>query len=126
MWWKVLAAVGILGILAAMALPMATLSIKVDLPPAVPAAPTCKTMNLRVAAKKNGPGLWLNGRLTGLERLLLDLSKSQNCAAESTPVIIKADSGVRYGDFKTLKKELEGGGFIRIYLVTEGPAKQPK
>jgi biopolymer transport protein ExbD len=123
MWWKLLAAVGVVGVIAAINLPMTILSIKVDLPPAVPPAPACKSIDLRIMTSAGGPTLTLNGAPTTGDNLLLDMAKAHDCDAGSTPVHIMADSKIQYGEFMALIDELQRGGYFKVTLVTENPGR---
>jgi len=120
MWWKILAATGALVAVAAIAVPIATIRIQIDLPPAAPGPapkPACPTINLEIGAAGS---LALNGAPTTAQRLLLDMSTGRRCAPDSTPVAIHAGSQVKYGDFTKLTEELMSGGYTKLTLVTEG------
>lgn len=126
MWWKVLAALGVLGAIAAISLPVATLTVKVDLPPAVSAAPACKSIELRIREAQDGMRIFVNGAPTARDKLLLEMAKAHDCNAASTPVTIRSDTQVKYGDFMVLTNELQAAGYAKVNLVTYGPAKQSK
>jgi biopolymer transport protein ExbD len=134
MSWKILAGIGglavIAAVIAAFTVPVTTMSIKVDLPPAAPpasaapaasSAPACPPIDLKMIKQGDEIGLLLNGRPTTRQRLLLDLSKVRTCVPEATTVVIHADGQVRYGDFMALINELQGG--YRFSIVTENGKK---
>ncbi len=125
MWWKVLATIGAVAVIAALALPMATLRIKVDLPPAkpVPAPPACKSIELWMTEGADGVRLSLNGAPTSRDKLLLDMAKAHDCEAAATPVVIRTDAKIKYGEFIALIDQLQGSGYAKFRLVTEGPRK---
>ncbi len=95
-------------------LPIATLQVKVDLPPAAPtasAAPVCAPITLTIRTVAGNMSLYVDDRPTTLQRLLLDLSKLRTCAPEATKVIIRTDKVTAYGDFMTVVNELQSGGY---------------
>ena len=121
MWWKICLAIFGAAALAALALPLATLRIQVDLPPAAPAAkPACPTIALSIAEIGGRTSWLLNGVQTTAQSLLLDMSKQRKCAPESTPVVIRANRRVQYRQFMALVDELQRGGYTKINLITEG------
>ena len=126
MWWKVLAAIGALAVIAALALPVTTMTIKVDLPPATPPAPACKSIELRMAETPEGVRLSLNGAPTSRDKLLLDMAKAHDCSAAETPVVIRRDSEIKYGEFVAVVDQLQGSGYAKVSLVTEHRNPQTK
>ncbi len=126
MWWKQLAAIGALGAIAAISLPLATLSIKVDLPPATPPAQARRAIELQMTSSARGVRLRLNDKPTTRDKLLLDMAEAHDCDAASTPVHITTDSVIKYGEFMALVDELQTGGYFKLTLVTHGTAAASK
>ena len=98
--------------------PLATLAIKVDLPPAQatdnpPPDPTF------ISILKNGT-LQISGRPTSLETLGNDLAvKLQVAAPKDEAILIRADRDVRYGDFMSVVNRLQYDGYYKVALISE-------
>ncbi len=116
----------VLLIIFMVAAPLATVSIKVDLPPATPPPPD--------AAKPKDPvyiSIGENGRLnlsgkqeTDLGRLIGDLTVQLRefdaaMAPTEQSVLIRADAGVLYNDFMEVVNSLQQNGFYKVGLISE-------
>ena len=126
MWWKILTGVGALALLAILFMPIATLSVKVDLPPAVSAAPAassapaCPPINLQLETAAGATSLTINGNPTSRQKLLLDLSKVRRCSPDEVEVILRSGGEASYKEFQAVAEELAKGGYAKITLVTDG------
>jgi len=98
--------------------PLATLAIKVDLPPPVatdkpPPDPTF------ISILKTGQ-LQISGRPTSLETLDQDLSAKLRVAQpKNETILIRADRDVRYGDFMAVVNRLQYDGYYKVALISE-------
>jgi biopolymer transport protein ExbD len=107
------------------AIPVATLSIKVDLPPATvtkekPKEPTFISVldggQLVIVNPDRGQQpITLDGLASGL---LTNLGP----AARDQSILIRANRSVRYGDFMAVVNQLQADGFYKVSLITEGPS----
>ena len=106
--------------------PLATVSIKVDLPPATPPPPDqVKPKDpVYISIGENGR-LNLSGKQeTDLGRLIADLTvQLVEFSADVTPteqsVLIRADPGVFYNDFMEVVNSLQQNGFYKVGLISE-------
>jgi biopolymer transport protein ExbD len=104
--------------------PLATVSIKVDLPPAVnPPPDAVKKKPTYISIKKDG--IYVVDRKTSLERVTADfvakLAENGTPAAEpkQATVLIRADKDVVYEDFMHVINQLQGEGFFKVGLISE-------
>lgn len=107
------------------AIPVATLSIKVDLPPATvtntkPKPPTFISVldggRLMIVSPERGQQpVTLDGLSNGL---LTNLG----AGARDQSILIRANRSVRYGDFMAVVNQLQADGYYKVSLITEGPS----
>jgi biopolymer transport protein ExbD len=114
----------VLLIIFMVAIPTATVSIKLDLPPAIPPPPGTKVKEPTLINIQQGGTLFIGDRPTSLDGLIGDLSArlSQDDPATPPPqqrVYIRADKSVRYGDFMAVMNTLQGNGFYQVALINE-------
>jgi biopolymer transport protein ExbD len=105
------------------AIPAATVSIKLDLPPAIPPPPGTKVKEPVLINIQQG-GLFIGDKSTNLDNLVTDLSAKLAQDDPSIPppqqrVYIRADKSVRYGDFMAVMNILQGNGFYQVALINE-------
>jgi len=99
--------------------PLATVAIKIDLPPAqTPTTPiTKKPIYINM---KDGGGIYIVDQATTLDTLQEGLQRAFN---ETDPrhetILIRADRLVRYGDFMSVVNQLQTDGFFKVSLITE-------
>ena len=98
----------VLLIIFMVSIPAATVSIKLDLPPAIPPPPGTKVeeptlINIQVA------GLYIGDKPTTLDTLPADLARTLNKPNPTEErVYIRADRTVRYGEFMSVMNALQG------------------
>lgn len=114
----------VLLIVMMVAVPVATLAIKVDLPPAV-ASPTKPKPPTFIEVAPNGSIDVFNGpnntrTPTTLGYLATTLLQNLGPTARTQSVLIRADRSVRYGDFMAVVNQLQTDGFYKISLILEG------
>ena len=114
----------VLLIIFMVAIPAATVSIKLDLPPAIPPPPGTKVKEPVLINIQAGGGLVSGERPTSLPTRPADLSKVLTADDPTLPptqqrVYIRADKQVRYGDFMSVMNTLQGNGFYQVALINE-------
>ncbi len=102
--------------------PMATKSIKVDLPPANPSPVTETKKPTFISIQKSGD-IFLTGdspSKTGLDRLAADLQAKLGVPdARNETILIRADRDVPYEKFMGVVNQLQGDGFYKVGLIVE-------
>ena len=114
----------VLLIIFMVAIPAATVSIKLDLPPAVPPPPGTKVKEPTLINIQQGGAIYIGERGTTLDTLIPDLTARLNQDDPTIPapeqrVYIRADKSVRYGDFMAVMNTLQGNGFYQVALINE-------
>jgi biopolymer transport protein ExbD len=114
----------VLLIIFMVAIPAATVSIKLDLPPAVPPPPGTKVKEPVLINLQQGGAIFIGDRGTSLDTLIPDLTARLNQEEPAIPapeqrVYIRADKTVRYGDFMAVMNTLQGNGFYQVALINE-------
>ena len=114
----------VLLIIFMVAIPAATVSIKLDLPPAIPPPPGTKVKEPILINIQPGGGVFIGDKPTQLATLPADLSRTLAADDPTLPptqqrVYIRADKQVRYGDFMSVMNTLQGDGFYQVALVNE-------
>jgi biopolymer transport protein ExbD len=114
----------VLLIIFMVAIPAATVSIKLDLPPAIPPPPGTKVKEPILINIQAGGGLFIGETATSLATLPADLSRTLTADDPTLPptqqrVYIRADKQVRYGDFMSVMNNLQGNGFYQVALINE-------
>jgi biopolymer transport protein ExbD len=114
----------VLLIIFMVAIPAATVSIKLDLPPAIPPPPGTKVKEPILINLQPGGGVFIGEKGTTLASLPADLSRTLAADDPTLPptqqrVYIRADKQVRYGDFMSVMNVLQGNGFYQVALINE-------
>ena len=114
----------VLLIIFMVAIPAATVSIKLDLPPAIPPPPGTKVKEPVLINVQQGGGVFIGQTATDLDRLPADLSTQLQkddpaTAPTEQRVYIRADRDVRYGEFMAVMNTLQGNGFYLVALINE-------
>jgi biopolymer transport protein ExbD len=114
----------VLLIIFMVAIPAATVSIKLDLPPAIPPPPGAKVEEPVLINIQQGGSVFIGDKATSFEGLVSDLSatlsaKDPSKAPTDQRVYIRADKTVRYGDFMAVMNLLQGNGFYQVALINE-------
>jgi biopolymer transport protein ExbD len=114
----------VLLIIFMVAIPAATVSIKLDLPPAIPPPPGTKVKEPILINIQAGGGVFIGEKPTSLPTLPADLSRTLTADDPTLPptqqrVYIRADRQVRYGDFMSVMNTLQGNGFYQVALINE-------
>jgi biopolymer transport protein ExbD len=114
----------VLLIIFMVSIPAATVSIKLDLPPAIPPPPGTKVKEPILVNVQAGGGVFIGEQPTTLDRLPADLSTvlqkdDPTTAPTEQRVYIRADRDVLYGDFMAVMNTLQGNGFYQVALINE-------
>jgi biopolymer transport protein ExbD len=109
----------VLLIIFMLAIPLATVSIKIDLPPPDPHQIPPKKDPTYVNVQPYGKIL-VGTKEVSLATLDAEVAKALDVPnPQNEQVAIKADPKVRYQDFMTVLNTLQYGGFFKIGLITE-------
>ena len=109
----------VLLIIFMVAIPAATVSIKLDLPPAVPPPPGAKVEEPTVINIQDG-GVFIGEDATTVERLATDLARILDKPDPTQErVYIRANRDVRYGEFMRVMNTLQGNGYFQVALINE-------
>jgi biopolymer transport protein ExbD len=105
-------------------IPAATVSIKLDLPPAIPPPPGTIVKEPTLINIQRGQRIFIGETATSLERLTGDLSLQLQRDDPAVPVTeqrvyIRGDRDVLYGDFMAVMNTLQGNGFYQVALINE-------
>ena len=110
----------VLLIIFMVAAPMATVSIRLDLPPATPPLnPEQEKEPVYITIQETG-ALFLADRETTLETLPADVCvalAAENCREER--VFVRAQPEVRYDQFMEVMNTLQENGFFKVGLLNE-------
>ena len=114
----------VLLIIFMVAVPMATVSIKVDLPPATPPPENVKPKE-PIFVSIRDDGLFIGAQPTTVQTLVADMTtkiKAQDPTvidASKERVMIRADANVLYDRFMTVINEFQTAGFYQVGLINE-------
>jgi biopolymer transport protein ExbD len=114
----------VLLIIFMVSIPAATVSIKLDLPPAIPPPPGTKVKEPILINIQRGGAVFIGEQATSMDGLTRDLSVALTKDDPTIPpteqrVYIRADRDVVYGDFMAVMNLLQGNGFYQVALINE-------
>ncbi len=111
----------VLLIIFMVAAPLATVSIKLDLPPATPPpASMQKPKPPTVISVQRSGDLFIGPQHTTLAALGGDVTRAlASPHPQEETVYIRADNEVKYSSFMSVLNALQDGGFFHISLITE-------
>ena len=115
----------VLLIIFMVAIPMATVSIKVDLPPAVPPPENVVPKKPIFVSIKNDGNLYIADKVTDLDKLVADITQAMRdqdptiIDASKERVMIRADADVPYDRFMTVINTFQTAGFYQVGLINE-------
>ena len=114
----------VLLIIFMVSIPAATVSIKLDLPPAIPPPPGTIVKEPTLINIQRGGLIYIGDRPTSLDGLPGDLANQLKIDDPTLPpteqrVYIRADRDVRYGDFMAVMNNLQANGFYQVALINE-------
>ena len=114
----------VLLIIFMVAVPMATVAIKVDLPPATTPPPGVKPKKpIFISIQKSG-ALYIAEKQTSLDNMQFDLDAAFTAEGQAGPkddqrVMVRADADVTYADFMGVLNALQTGGWYKVGLINE-------
>jgi biopolymer transport protein ExbD len=110
----------VLLIIFMVAAPLASVTVKVNLPPAIAPPGTNPPKPVYISLQPNG-GLFIQDFRTDLPTLGDDLRKQLGSKrnAKNERIFIRADKEVLYGDFMGVMNALQDNGFYSVALVGE-------
>ncbi|HWW12029.1 MAG TPA: biopolymer transporter ExbD [Brevundimonas sp.] len=110
----------VLLIIFMVAAPMATVSIRLDLPPAQPPVnPTEQKDPVYITIQESG-NIYIADKETSIANLPADVCAAlggPNCREER--VFVRADAEVKYNQFMEVMNTLQGQGFFKVGLLNE-------
>ncbi|RAK67551.1 biopolymer transporter ExbD [Phenylobacterium kunshanense] len=107
----------VLLIIFMVALPVSTVSVKVDLPTAQ-AAPQTQAAPVVVSLTAQGR-LYVGEQATALDTLAAVVAAKAGPPGDATRINLRADVGVRYRDLMTVMNRLRVAGYDKVALVGE-------
>ena len=104
--------------------PLATVAIKIDLPPAEPPPLNQKVVKPVYINVRQDGNMYVVDKLTTLATLQPDLQRAFiDTGVTGDPrtqmILIRSDKLVRYGDFMAVVNQLQTDGFFKVSLSTE-------
>ena len=109
----------VLLIIFMVAAPLATVSIRLDLPPAVPTPESEREEPTVVSIQRSG-AIYLGPTETSPARLAADLNTKFGITKPTEErVFVRADEEVRYLSFMEVLNALQDGGYYQIALIGE-------
>ncbi|MBO9559580.1 MAG: biopolymer transporter ExbD [Caulobacter sp.] len=96
---------------------MTTVSIKVDLPPAAPARPASKPIDIFITPEET---IQVNGKPSSLDTLARDVAAASTLRDKSQQqVMIRAGETVTYGTYTAVLERLRGAGWSKVGVVKD-------
>ena len=112
----------VLLIIFMVAAPMATVSIRLDLPPAVPPPPDAPQKDPVYITVQETGSIFIADQQSSLEGLSADVCAALgggDPACKDERVFIRADPEVTYNQFMEVMNELQAKGFFKVGLLNE-------
>lgn len=110
----------VLLIIFMVSIPAATVSIKLDLPPAIPPPPGTKVEEPTLINIQEGGALFIGETPTSIATLPQDLAVAlKKPEPTKERVYVRADRTVRYGQFMEVMNTLQGNGYFQVALINE-------
>ncbi len=110
----------VLLIIFMVAAPLATVSIKLDLPPSLPPPPGQKPKPPTVISLQKSGAIFLKDKQTDADHVAADLQALIGPPGPNAEaVFIRSDKEVKYNTFMTIVNALQEGGYYKIALITE-------
>ena len=112
----------VLLIIFMVAAPMATVSIRLDLPPAVPPPPDAPQKDPVYITIQETGSIFIATQQTSIEGLAADVCTALgggDPACRQERVFVRADPEVTYNQFMEVMNELQDKGFFKVGLLNE-------
>ena len=111
----------VLLIIFMVAAPLATVSIKVDIPPAIPNPNEIKKDPVFINVEQDNK-VYIGAKETSIDTLVYDITAAlsvDSATPREEQVMIRANRYVPYEDFMTVLNTLQEGGYLKIGLIAE-------
>ena len=111
----------VLLIIFMVAAPLATVSIKVDIPPAIPNPNEIKKDPVFINVEQDQK-VYIGAKETSIDTLVYDITAALSVDSTNPrdeQVMIRANRYVPYEDFMTVLNTLQEGGYLKIGLIAE-------
>ena len=111
----------VLLIIFMVAAPLATVSIKVDIPPAIPNPNEIKKDPVFINVEQDQK-VYIGAKETSIDTLVYDITAAlsvDSANPRDEQVMIRANRYVPYEDFMTVLNTLQEGGYLKIGLIAE-------
>ena len=108
----------VLLIIFMVAAPVPTLSIKLDLPPALPSTAKPPKPPTVVSLQKSG-AIYVGEKESTIPTLPSDLAGALGANPQEQTVYIRSDKEVKYNAFMAVLNKLQGNGYYKISLILE-------
>jgi biopolymer transport protein ExbD len=109
----------VLLIIFMVAAPLATVSIKLDLPPALQSSGPPPKPPTVISLQKSG-AIFIAQKETSLPNLTNDVAAALGGANPTDQTVyIRADKEVKYAQFMAILNDLQQGGYYKVSLITE-------
>ena len=111
----------VLLIIFMVAAPLATVSIKLDLPPAVPNPSNEKPKEPVYISIQEAGGIYIADKETTITALPADVCAAQNVTTDCREerVFVRAQPEVKYNAFMEVMNDLQSNGFYKVGLLNE-------
>ena len=118
---KIVLLVGAIVLLLLLAVPIATVRIKIDLPPAAPSREKAEPAPIQVEILADG-ALRVEGAPSTLDTLPADIAARASSPPGEQRVMIRAGEGVNYAAFTAVLQRLNGLGWTKVGIVASDQA----
>ena len=111
----------VLLIIFMVAAPLATVSIKVDIPPAIPNPNEIKKDPVFINVEQDNK-VYIGAKETSIDTLVYDITAALSVDSTNPrdeQVMIRANRYVPYKDFMVVLNTLQEGGYLKIGLIAE-------
>ncbi len=111
----------VLLIIFMVAAPMATVSIRLDLPPATPPADNADPKEPVYITIQESGSLFIAEQETNLSKLAADVCAAQGAVADCRDerVFVRAQPEVKYNQFMEVMNKLQENGYFKVGLLNE-------
>ena len=111
----------VLLIIFMVAAPLATVSIKLDLPPAVPSETNEKPKDPVYVTIQESGSIYIAEKETSIATLPADVCAAQNVTTDCREerVFVRAQPEVKYNQFMEVMNKLQENGFYKVGLLNE-------
>lgn len=100
--------------------PMATVSIKLDMPPPIPGPPQVEKKDPIFISIQGTDDIYIGPKKTSLATLPADLAVALNSPNPTEErVLVRGDADIEYNDFMSVLNTLQDNGYFKVALINE-------